>query len=71
MKSCTVWIFLKLYTAQSAYEAVFDLKLQLAQCKKKKKGEREKKLCTGFIQMVHAILKGQILVGPRFALGCG
>lgn len=34
MKSCIVWIFLKLYTAQSAYEAVFDLKLQLARCKK-------------------------------------
>ncbi len=33
MKSCIVWIFLKLYTAQSAYEAVFDLKLQLARFK--------------------------------------
>ncbi len=65
MKSCIVWIFLKLYTAQSAYEAVFDLKLQLARFKK-----GEKKLCTGFIEMVHSIPKGQILVGPRFALGC-
>lgn len=37
MKSCIVCFFLKLYTAQSAYEAVFDLKLQLARCKKRRK----------------------------------
>lgn len=37
MKSCIVWIFSKLYAAQSAYEAVFDLKLQLARCKKGEK----------------------------------
>lgn len=54
MKSCIVWIFLKLYTAQSAYEAVFDLKLQLARCKK----EGEKKLHR--VEKVRSILKGQI-----------
>lgn len=58
MKSCIVWIFLKLYAAQSAYEAVFDLKLQLARCKK----EEKKKLFTGFIEMVRSIPQGQILI---------
>lgn len=69
MKSCIVWIFLKLYTAQSAYEAVFDLKLQLARCKK----EGKKKT----VHRVHR--EGSFnperpnpakLLGPRFALGC-